>query len=259
MAASGPQAILEFFVAGGVFMIPLILCSIAGVAIIILRSFALRERTVLPPAIEREIVNLPPGTPPQRLARLVTGDPSPLARIVRVALENLRAKKADNVEAVQIRARQEMLHLESGLVVLELIVGLGPLLGLLGAVSGLVGVFGSLGPSGAGSDPLGVAKGIAEALHTTIMGLAVAIPSLVAHSYFSKKVEVFAIQMEALIASLLTKCYGDAPELPSKVAVDLDGLRPQELPARNERGTPAVGRAQRPTAGARWPDQSEAS
>jgi biopolymer transport protein ExbB len=208
-------------------MIPLLLCSIVGVAIIILRSFALRENAVLPPAIEREIEQLTPETQPERLARLVYGDTSPLARIIRVSLDNLRRTKADNIEAVQIRARQEMLHLESGIVVLELIVGLGPLLGLLGAVSGLVGVFGSLGAAGAGADPTGVAKGIAEALHTTIMGLAVAIPSLVAHSYFSKKVEVFAIQMEALVGTLLSKCYGHDSTQPSAYALE---AHPQQMP-----------------------------
>jgi biopolymer transport protein ExbB len=212
--------VLDFFITGGVFMIPLVLCSIVSVAIILLRAFALRERKVLPPMIEHEIEQLPPNTPPEKLARLVYGNPSPLARIVLVAIGNLRRTKADNIEAVQIRARQEMLHLESGLVVLELIVGLGPLLGLLGAVSGLVGVFGSLGTAGAGSDPAGVAKGIAEALHTTIMGLAVAIPSLVAHSYFTKKVEVFAVQMEALVSELLSKCYGHDVTKPSPVAID---------------------------------------
>ncbi len=220
LGASTSSGILDFFITGGIFMIPLVLCSVVGVAIVLLRAFALRERKVLPPAIQHEIEQLAPNTAPEKLARLVHGNPSPLARIVRVAIVNLKRTKADNIEAVQIRARQEMLHLESGLVVLELIVGLGPLLGLLGAVSGLVSVFGSLGTSGAGSDPAGVAKGIAEALHTTIMGLAVAIPSLVAHSYFTKKVEVFAVQMEALVSELLAKCYGHDSSKPSPVAID---------------------------------------
>jgi biopolymer transport protein ExbB len=78
---------------------------------------------------------------------------------------------------------------------------------LLGAVSGLVTVFASLGASANVSDPRGIAKGISEALSTTIVGLAIAIPSLIAHSYFSKKIETMAAEMESLMADLLAKCY----------------------------------------------------
>ena len=85
--------------------------------------------------------------------------------------------------------------------------GVAPLLGLLGTLSGLVSVFANLG-SGAGSgDPIAVARGISEALNTTIVGLAVAAPSLVAHNYFQRKIETMAASMEGLVADLLAKCY----------------------------------------------------
>jgi biopolymer transport protein ExbB len=90
--------------------------------------------------------------------------------------------------------------------VLEIIVGIAPLLGLLGAVSGLVTVFANFGAS-TETDPHIIAKGISEALSTTIVGIAVAIPSLAAYSYFSKKVESMAADMETLIADLIAKCY----------------------------------------------------
>jgi biopolymer transport protein ExbB len=93
------------------------------------------------------------------------------------------------------------------LFILEVVVGIAPLLGLLGAVSGLVTVFANLGASESVSDPRGIAKGISEALSTTIVGLAVAIPSLISYSYFSKKVEIMSAEMESLIADLMAKCY----------------------------------------------------
>jgi biopolymer transport protein ExbB len=86
-------------------------------------------------------------------------------------------------------------------------VGISPLLGLLGAVSGLVTVFAAFGASSASDDPHGIAKGISEALSTTIVGLAIAIPSLIAYSYFTKKIESMAADMESLSADLLAKCY----------------------------------------------------
>ena len=72
-------------------------------------------------------------------------DDSSLARIARVALQHLRAPRSENIEAVETRARHEMVILERGLIVLEIITGIAPLLGLIGAVSGLVHVFSHLG------------------------------------------------------------------------------------------------------------------
>src|SRR5437867_9423873 len=84
------------------------------------------------------IERLVPGESPERLSRLVHHDPSSLARIARVALQHLRGPRSENVEVVETRARHEMVRLEKGLIVLEVITGIAPLLGLIGAVSGLV-------------------------------------------------------------------------------------------------------------------------
>ena len=82
------------------------------------------------------------------------------------------------------------------------------LLGLLGAVTGLVKVFGNIG-SGAmsTSDLKGIASGIGEALSTTIVGLAIAIPALVSYTYFSRRVERLAVEMESLLTDLIEKIF----------------------------------------------------
>ncbi len=189
-------------------MVLLVLCSIVSLAVVLHRAAKLRRSKVMPPVIEAAIESLDPnGDGSDRLTRLVDGDPSALGRIVHTCLRHLGWSKSENIEAVQTRARHEIVRLESGLVILEIAVGIGPLLGLLGTVSGLVTVFGHLGTSSANTDPRGVAAGIAEALNTTIVGLCIAIPSLIAHSHFSRKVESMAAEMEALAAELLAKCY----------------------------------------------------
>jgi biopolymer transport protein ExbB len=199
----------HFFHEGGFFMVPLLLCSVVSVAVIVLRGLALRRDIVMPPLIEREVEAIQPGDEDaaNRLARLVRHDRSTLARIIQVGLNHLNWPKSENMEAVQTRARHEIVRMESGIFVLEIIVGIAPLLGLLGAVSGLISVFAAFGSDSAAQDPHGIAKGISEALSTTIVGLAIAIPSLIAYSYFSKKVEIMAAEMESLIADLLAKCY----------------------------------------------------
>ncbi len=201
------NAALQFFLSGGLFMWPLLVCSVMAVATIILRGMALRRRNVLPLVIESEIERLVPGGSAERLARIVQQDDSSLARIVRTALQHLRGPRSETVEVVETKARHELVVLERGLIVLEVITGIAPLLGLIGAVSGLVHVFSALGLSTGASNTQAIAKGIAEALNATVFGLSIAVPALVAFSYFSKKIEVMSVEMETLVVELIGKCY----------------------------------------------------
>src|SRR5437764_2621968 len=208
LAADNPlQEVIGFFQRGGLFMYPLLACSIVAVTTIILRAIALREKNVMPLVIESEIERLMPGGSADRLARIVEYDNSSLARIVRVALQYLRSPRSENVEAVQTRARHEMVRLEKGLIILEVIVGIAPLLGLIGAVSGLVHVFSQLGLSSGASDTRQISRGIAEALNATVFGLSIAVPTLIGFTYFSRKVEVMSVEMETLVVELINKCY----------------------------------------------------
>lgn len=200
--ASIIQGALDFFVQGGFFMAILLVVSIAAGTVIILRSAALRERSILPPALASEIERLQPGDDLDKLERLISRHPSALARVLNTLLQHLTWSRAEAVEAVQTRARHEVARLESGLVVLEITTGIAPLLGLLGTLSGLVGIF-----TAVGTDPVAVARGIAQALNTTIVGLAVAVPSLITFNYFQRRIEVMAVEMESLVADLIVKCY----------------------------------------------------
>jgi len=201
----------DFFTKGGIFMPILLFCGLVALTVILLRIVGLRRKSVIPNLIEREIGRLKPGERPEHLRHLVQDDPSPLARIVDVAVRPYNGTKQETMEVVQSRARQEVVRLESGLFVLEILVGIAPLLGLLGAVVGLVKVFANIG-SGVmtTSDLRGIASGIGEALSTTIVGLAVAIPALVAFSYFSRRVELLAVEMESLMTDLMEKIYQSA-------------------------------------------------
>lgn len=201
------ESVTGFFAKGGLFMWPLLACSVVALTTIILRIFALREKNVLPITVESEMERLVPGGSAERLARVVHHDPSSLARLVRVALQHMRWPRSDNVEAVQTRARYEMVRLERGLVILEVVVGIAPLIGLIGTVSGLIHVFASLGLSAGAADAKRIALGISEALSTTIFGLGIAVPTLIAFVYFSKKVEVMSVEMESLVTDLLSKLY----------------------------------------------------
>jgi len=196
----------EFFLRGGFFMILLLALSVLAGTVILLRAAALRESRVMPPELEEAIERVQPGDSLEGVKRAVREHPSPLGRIIGVCLHHLNWPRQENIEAVQVRARHEVVGMESGFSVLEVTTGVAPLLGLLGTLSGLVSVFANLGEGGTG-DPIAVARGISEALNTTIVGLAVAAPSLVAHNYFQRKLETMAVSMEGLVADLLAKCY----------------------------------------------------
>lgn len=210
LSASFLNGILLFFIKGGIFMAVLMALSVVAGTVIIMRATALRERNVLPPPLYEEIERLQPDQNLDRLHTLIEENPSALGRVLEILLAHLTWPRAEVIEAVQTKARQEVARLEKGLVILEIATGVAPLLGLLGTLSGLVGIFDSIG-----SDPIAVARGIAEALNTTIVGLAVAAPCLTAHNYFQRRVEVMAIEMESLVADLIAKCYpeGAAPTI----------------------------------------------
>ena len=201
------QTMVSFFTKGGLFMWPLLACSIVTVTTIVLSILTLREKKVLPLVIESEIERLVPGGSADRLMRVVNDDNSSLARITRAALQHLRWPRSENIEFAQTKARAELVRLERGLIVLEVVTGIAPLIGLIGTVSGLVQVFSGLGLSSGAADTKAVALGISIALNCTIFGLSIAVPSLIAFSYFSKKVEVLSVQMESIVSDLIAKCY----------------------------------------------------
>jgi biopolymer transport protein ExbB len=210
--ASIIQNALSFFINGGFFMGILLVVSIVAGTVIVLRGTALREKSIIPPPLASEIESLQPGDDLDKLERLIARYPSSLGRVLSTLIRHLTWSRAEAVEAVQTKARHEVARLESGLIILEITTGIAPLLGLLGTLSGLVSIFTAIG-----NDPNAVARGIAEALNTTIVGLAVAVPSLITYNYFQRRIEVMAVEMESLVADLVVKCYppGETPVVES--------------------------------------------
>ena len=140
------------------------------------------------------------------LRRVCQQHNSPMSRLLLLASDHLQWPKADNIDAIQTRARREITRLERGLVVLEIIVGIAPLLGLVGTIAGMMTLFGNIGQSGL-PEASGLAKGIALILNATLMGLLIAIPSLIFWSYYSKKVENIAVEMETLCEEFIRRQY----------------------------------------------------
>jgi biopolymer transport protein ExbB len=196
----------------------LIITSVVGLTFIVERGWALRWRKVVPPAIESAVASCQSPEDVPMLRRVCAQYDSTLSRLLLLAADHLDWPKADTVDAVQTRARHEIVRLERGLVVLEIIVGVAPLLGLVGTIVGMIAVFGDVGQAGL-SDAAKLAHGISLILRATLIGLLIAIPSLVFWSYYTKKVEMLATEMETLCDEFIRRQYSErAAAVPSPLA-----------------------------------------
>ena len=184
----------------------LVLTSVVAVAFMIERGLALRWSKVVPRAVEDAVARCRSKEDLDMLRTVCVQQPSPTGRVLLVAMEHLDWPKAETIDTLQTRARHEVAQLERGLVVLEIVVGIAPLLGLVGTIHGLITLFGDLGRVGL-NDNAALARGIGIALNTTLTGLLIAIPAIVTWSYFSKKVETFAVEMESLCDEFLQRMY----------------------------------------------------
>ena len=209
--ASGIQATWEFLHKGGKFMIPLAFTSIAGMMAILYKLLSLSDSRVIPRALAGNVAQF------QRLISTDKVDPvlnefekgeSTLARLASVVFKHRGKSRAEITHAVESAARVETLHLHGGIAVLDTVITIAPLLGLLGTASGLVLIFQGLGDN---SDHLAIARGIAEALTTTIFGLAIAVPCVVAHGYFVRRIEMQTARLESLLGDLAAVCEKTIP------------------------------------------------
>jgi biopolymer transport protein ExbB len=196
----------EFLRAGGPVMFLLVLTSIIGIAFIIERGLALMRKKIIPPSVQLAIENSKSPADFPKLVQTCQSNPSPLSRLALLAHDHAKEPKDETTGLIETRARQEVLKMERGLVILEIVVGIGPLLGLIGTIHGLIRLFAELGAAGV-TDNTKLAAGISVALNTTLMGLLVAVPALVAWSYYSKKVEALAIEMEGHLDRFLRQLY----------------------------------------------------
>lgn len=198
----------ETFVFSWYVMIPLVFCSIISIAIILERILSLRISAVIKPSLARAIHDLGYGGKTTLIEQLSAEEDTALSRLVRACLMYTSWPKNENAEAVQAHARREIGRLERGMVFLEVVTGLGPLLGLMGTILGLIRIFGSAGgTTDISSQGSAIAAGIAEAMYCTVAGLFVAIPALIAHSLLSRHIEALTIDLETLCSELLGKLY----------------------------------------------------
>jgi biopolymer transport protein ExbB len=180
----------DIIAACGLFIYPLGLCSILGMFIVIERLIALRTKRVIPTHLQNDIIinsSLPPGEASSVAGRILL-------------FHEQRHPDADQIKAF---GKMEVIGMERGLFLLDVVISVAPLLGLLGTVVGLVQVFSQVSPDTGVPEPQAFVSGVALALATTVVGLTVAIPALLFNSVINRRIETLASRLNVLVERIV--------------------------------------------------------
>ena len=189
-------------------MVPLLICSVVGMAICIERLYTLNVRKIAPPHLLATVWNqLKKGEMDAAKLRTLRQS-SPLGRILASGLANAYHGRDVMKESIQDAASHVVHDLERYLNTLGTIAAVSPLLGLLGSVLGIITVFAEIMVQGSGNASV-LAGGISQALITTAAGLSVAIPALVMHRYFIGKIEAIVVELEQETIKLIDALHSE--------------------------------------------------
>jgi biopolymer transport protein ExbB len=193
------------FIVKGTFGL-LLLGSVITWALVLVKG---RQRWVTSRADRRFLSTLPR---PLRLTALTVGEKprGSAARVARAGVaalaESEHAGDADPRESVEValqaQIESERRVAEGGLVVLASIGSTAPFVGLFGTVWGIIHALRAIGSSGSASLEV-VAGPIGEALIATAIGIAVAVPAVLAYNFFVRRLKVQSAQLGQLAAALL--------------------------------------------------------
>ena len=198
--AIATRSLLGIIREGGLVVLPLVICSFILLVFVFERSISLRRGRVVPgPFVKRFLHQLEDRQLDREQALLVCEENgSPIARVFAAAVKKW-GRPAVEVEQAIIDTGERVVHeLRHYLRVFNSIATIGPMLGLLGTVGGMIRAFNNIASSDAMGRPELLAKGISEALLTTATGLAVAVPAIVLYWWFVSVVDRLTVRIDAL-------------------------------------------------------------
>ena len=189
-------------------MVPIVMCSITAMAIIAERFWSLRRKKILPPELVAQVWKLAHEKKLDEVALRHLRYSSPLGCILAAGLANSHHGRKFMKECIEETGRKVVHDLERFLNTLGTIAAIGPLLGLLGTVFGMIDIFSSLKLHGA-ANPAALAARISVASFTTASGFAVPIPSWIFHRFIERLVDDYVVFMEEDALKLIDILHED--------------------------------------------------
>ena len=217
----------EIVSAGGLLMLPIIICSVVALAIVVERFWTLRRAKVLPNNLVADVWKQLNSNKLNRenIQKLRSG--SPLGGVLAAGVMNRNGDREQLRNAVEDAGSHAAHELERYLPALGTIAAVTPLIGLLGTVIGMIRVFTNITTLGVGN-PSQLAGGISQALITTAGGLMVAIPALMFYRFFRAKVDELAVGMEKesrTFLDVLNRRVVQNPGNPNMQAMNQSGVQ----------------------------------
>ena len=192
----------EFITAGGIFMWPLLACSVLIIAFSIERAWFLQKRLICPDGLSNQLRNL---IQTKNIDNKQAEEISNLSSLGFLLINCLKYKKLprENLESkIEEKAAEVQYSLERNLTMLGTIATISPLIGLLGTVVGMITAFTGLTET-SGANPDLLAAGISQALIPTAFGLLIAVPGLVLHKYFEHKIKYLLINLQKEVSDFI--------------------------------------------------------
>jgi len=187
--------VFEIVQAGGILMLPIILCSVLAIAIIIERFWTLNPSRIAPKNMLPEVWNKIKQNQLDAAELRELRNSSALGQILASGLVSAKSGRTIMVESIEQAAGHVIHDMSRYLNLLGTIAQITPLLGLLGTVLGMIRVFTEIMAQGTGNANV-LAGGISEALITTAAGLTVAIPTLLFYRFFQRRIDTLVVELE---------------------------------------------------------------
>jgi len=188
---------------GGLVMIPIILCGALTIAIIVEKFFSFKNAEIDTEKFLKQLEGILKRRKIKEAIEFCDRYSQPIPRIIRAGLLKSDRSREEIKETIDDAASYEIPQIEKYLGILATIATISPLLGLLGTVTGLIKGFMVIEALGGLVNPGDLARGMWEALVTTVSGLVVAIPAYLAYNYFVSRVNNLVLQMEKSATSVL--------------------------------------------------------
>lgn len=193
-------AAIDYFIRGGFCMWPLLICSIVVIVIGVERHLYYKKAISSTEfAIEFcSLMNEFDLNGARELASNTKGDAAGLAAEILDKKDSLHSRLENVVYAKADRAIDGM---QRHLNYLNVMIGLAPMLGLLGTITGMIASFNALNERI--QNPMAVTSGIGEALITTVFGLIIAIMGMCIYAYLSKRLKNATLDMDEVAGTLV--------------------------------------------------------